>query len=399
MPRHYNDLVKVAAARNRTDGARRTGDRKAQITRAAAELFHRNGYDSVTMGEIATAVGITVGALYRHFRSKQELLEHTVLQGGLAMAEAARRPDLDAALAAMASTVLDRRDISGLWQRETRHLPSDRRIEIRRFFAMVGSDLAGILRTSRPELSSGDADLLIWATLPIFGSPAFHDLTLPRPRFDKLMTDLGAAVCRIDTAGRTWSTPRSPAPAGLPRASRREALITAAAKLFHERGYVAVKNEDIGAAIGIAGPSIYNHFQAKSELLVVALTRAAEGLQLGAAASLAAADTARDALHLLLCHYVRHTLTHTDLARILVTESAHLPAPYRETILRTRQDYADEWAALIRSERPELTDTEALIITHAVLTMVNDVARTKHLRVRLDLEAALIDLGSAILWH
>jgi AcrR family transcriptional regulator len=62
----------------------RPRNRKAQIVSIAAELFHRQGYHAVTMEEIASAVGITAGALYRHFRNKQELLARTVLDGLLA---------------------------------------------------------------------------------------------------------------------------------------------------------------------------------------------------------------------------------------------------------------------------------------------------------------------------
>ncbi|MEV6574403.1 TetR family transcriptional regulator [Streptomyces sp. NPDC051577] len=42
---------------------------------AGAEMFHRNGYANATLGEIAGAAGVTKGALYFHFASKDELAD------------------------------------------------------------------------------------------------------------------------------------------------------------------------------------------------------------------------------------------------------------------------------------------------------------------------------------
>ncbi len=45
-------------------------------------------------------------------------------------------------------------------------------------------------------------------------------------------------------------------------------LIAAAERLVAERGYLAVRLEDIGAAAGVSGPAIYRHFPNKEALLV-----------------------------------------------------------------------------------------------------------------------------------
>jgi AcrR family transcriptional regulator len=47
-------------------------------------MFHRNGYANATLGEIAGAAGVTKGALYFHFASKDELAE-AVQQRGCAL--------------------------------------------------------------------------------------------------------------------------------------------------------------------------------------------------------------------------------------------------------------------------------------------------------------------------
>ena len=45
---------------------------------AAIELFSKNGYDGVTTEEIATEAGFSEKTLFRHFKSKQNLLEQAI---------------------------------------------------------------------------------------------------------------------------------------------------------------------------------------------------------------------------------------------------------------------------------------------------------------------------------
>jgi AcrR family transcriptional regulator len=46
---------------------------KTKVERAAVELFAANGVDGVSIAEIAAAAGVSQGALYRHYPSKEEL--------------------------------------------------------------------------------------------------------------------------------------------------------------------------------------------------------------------------------------------------------------------------------------------------------------------------------------
>jgi Bacterial regulatory proteins, tetR family len=49
------------------------------------------------------------------------------------------------------------------------------------------------------------------------------------------------------------------------------------AGLFAERTYAGVSIEEVGAALGIAGASVYNHFPSKSGILITALARGKRG--------------------------------------------------------------------------------------------------------------------------
>lgn len=53
-------------------------DTKKKILSKALELFSAYGYDSVSVGEIAAAVGIKAPSLYNHFPSKQAIFDGIV---------------------------------------------------------------------------------------------------------------------------------------------------------------------------------------------------------------------------------------------------------------------------------------------------------------------------------
>ena len=89
---------------------------KARVEKAATELFAANGVDGVSIGDIATAAGVSQGALYRHYPSKEELawslFSIAYLRTGAELDQIrARQPDLRARIGAMVAhfcTLYDR---------------------------------------------------------------------------------------------------------------------------------------------------------------------------------------------------------------------------------------------------------------------------------------------------
>ncbi|MBY7142638.1 TetR/AcrR family transcriptional regulator [Virgibacillus sp. NKC19-3] len=53
---------------------------KTKILEAAVELFFTKGYEQTTMQNIMHATKLSKGALYHHFKSKQEILEYYTMQ-------------------------------------------------------------------------------------------------------------------------------------------------------------------------------------------------------------------------------------------------------------------------------------------------------------------------------
>ncbi|MGH3760535.1 TetR/AcrR family transcriptional regulator [Actinophytocola sp.] len=427
---------------------RRLRNRKAQLADAAAELFRKHGYHQVSVHDIAAAAGVTGPAVYRHFRGKQDILAHVLLSGmdvfGLVTEEALAEPgspaeQLDGLLRAVAALAVDRREVTALWRWEGRHLDRADQAKIRHRGGELMAQWGIALRDARPELSTADAELLCWAALSVFGSVSVHHVSLPRRRFEACLSELAAAVLAWGpptggpaepapprpaattsvsgsegafagwtdeqrsreerTTSSAGGTPASQRPSAANRLapSRREELLSAATRLFGDRGFHAVSMEDIGAAAGIAGPSIYRYFPGKSAILVAAGYRMADRLARSADTAIGEGGDPRDRLTRLVSSYVDILLASESLMATFVSELDNLPDPDRKELVRVQRSYVAQWTGQLRTLAPELSEPEARITVHAALTIVNDLARTPRIAARPGIAAELAELAVTVL--
>ena len=150
------------------------------------------------------------------------------------------------------------------------------------------------------------------------------------------------------------------------RPYRRDEILAAAVKLFHERGYHATGMDDIGAEAGISGPAIYRHFRGKEEILEILLLEAAQtGLE-AAHEVVSAAPSPRQALERLARHYVETIATNPALAFVGVYERRTLSAETRAKMDRLERLHLEEWLHALLQLRPQLHDGEARIMIRAV---------------------------------
>ncbi|MBR0205211.1 MAG: TetR/AcrR family transcriptional regulator [Clostridia bacterium] len=70
------------------------GDTKERILLTALELFAHKGYEAASVSDIAGALGITKGALYRHFTSKRAIFDAILARMEAQDGEQARDHDL-----------------------------------------------------------------------------------------------------------------------------------------------------------------------------------------------------------------------------------------------------------------------------------------------------------------
>lgn len=379
----------------------RPHNRRELIVAAARELFYRHGYANVAMSDIATAVSIGPSALYRHFRGKQEVLYAVVteaLESCLAGLDTGRPGDLDMAVREFAGTALARRELGVLWQREARHLPAEQ------YAALSGKLHAGRralveqLTACRPQLVPAHVELLAWCVPGVAVSVAYQHVELPAPDYQDLIASLmrGVAWAELPALGED-ARERLGRVKVLTHRSRREALLAAATELFAERGYASVSLEDTGAAVGIAGQSIYNHFSCKHEILATIVNRGAELLWLDLAEVLASAQDHEAALRLLALRYIRSALANRHLVTLIATETEHLHEADRLRSRQFQRDYVAEWMHLMHSVHPAMSEAEARVRVQAFLTIVNDVVRTPRLRSRTGIAGNMHQLGCTLL--
>lgn len=77
--------------------------RRAELLDRASALFVQHGYDNVSLNDLIAAAGVSKGAFYHWFSSKDELITALAERGGRAQLAA-----IEEALAASRGTALDR---------------------------------------------------------------------------------------------------------------------------------------------------------------------------------------------------------------------------------------------------------------------------------------------------
>lgn len=370
----------------------------------AADLFRRHGYHNVGVSDIAAAAGITGPAVYRHFVSKQAILGHLVLTGldcaTDAVAGALRTASSDAErLAVLARTLaalmVERRELGALWRREGRNLPPEARAKLAARVRRATTEGSALIRRVRPELSAADAELLCWAALSVYGSVSEHHVSLPRSRFEAQLASLALAAVHsalppVDGPKAGIGMPsRTTTVRSRPPQTRREQLLVLAARMFCERGFHGVTMEEIGAAAGITGPSIYRHYASKADLLLAMCARVGERLRLGVDAA--------TGLRALAESFVDTVLQCRDLVAAYLMERDNLPERDRAEVRRLQRAYVAEWVALLLAQQPALDEKTARIRVHAAFAVVNDLARTPRFASRPDLGPQLVALALAVL--
>src|SRR5215469_2245402 len=78
------------AGKNMRYPAKETAAKHERIVKEASRLFREHGFENVTVGEVMKAAGLTHGAFYAHFGSKQELEKAAVAYGQELSANRAR---------------------------------------------------------------------------------------------------------------------------------------------------------------------------------------------------------------------------------------------------------------------------------------------------------------------
>jgi AcrR family transcriptional regulator len=155
------------------------------------------------------------------------------------------------------------------------------------------------------------------------------------------------------------------------KSDRRLQLLAAAERLFAERGFLAVRLEDIGAAAGVSGPAIYRHFPNKESLLVELLVGISASLLAGARAVIDRGDDGAATLDGLIDFHLDFALGEPDLIRIQDRDLAHLPAPAERQVRKAQRQYVEIWVGVLRELNPGRAEADARLMAHAVFGLLN----------------------------
>jgi len=146
------------------------------------------------------------------------------------------------------------------------------------------------------------------------------------------------------------------------RPHRRDEILAAATKLFHEKGFHATGMDDIGAAAGITGPAIYRHFNNKEEILERIIVDAAFNVREKANEIVQEASSPMEVLRGLVELFVEITVDNPSLAHVALFERRTLPNETRAAMERAERLYFEEWVHALTQVRPDLSDTEARVM-------------------------------------
>ncbi|MEV6135069.1 TetR family transcriptional regulator [Nocardia sp. NPDC051990] len=378
---------------------RRPKNRRAQIAAASAAAFGALGYHSVSMDDIASGLGISSAALYRHYPSKYALFREELLRVGRVMTESVELPEaagqgmiadgvggvgefrtperrLRHVLDALIRVTIENRSTVTLVRWEGRYLePEDLTVLTDQKLAVV--DAIGMqLAALRPELAEDELRVLCAALLSVITSIADHHAGLPAKSLARLLTSACWSIVPAELPVLEVNV-ELPAAAEIPDSFKHELLLRKAVELFHDRGYPNVSVEEIATAAGLSAASaVYRFYRGKSDLLAAAFRRAADRVSGAIGPAVAATADAEEALTTLIEQYVDGSFSERELLFVYYTEFQHVPSDERTVLRNIQRLNVEEWARLLRDVRPELSPAEARFLIHAAFALVVDLGRT-----------------------
>lgn len=370
---------------------RRPKDRKAQITRAAAETFSAQGYHATSMEAIASKVGISAPALYRHYPSKYEMFSVVVGSLGQQLVDCTAFVDelSDAEVQSDAPAVLEQavdglitssilnREASGLFRWQGRYLQPEDQAKLMTQMHTVGARLKRPISVMRPELNSLEQWTLTVALVSVAGSIIGHRLQLPDDEIKPLLIRASQSVVatqlpRADDIGvnrpSVWRI-------FTPDAGPYEALLHSAVLLFGKQGYAETGVTEIADAVGVPASGVYRYFSSKSDILTTGLQRAVDRIA-GEMAAIAGVFAEPDeALRRLIEAYVATVFANPELASVYDTERVNLAPAERELLRDSERAFIETWARPLMAVRPDLDAMHAKFLVHALAALVDDLGR------------------------
>jgi len=350
---------------------KRPKERKTDIVANARRLFVEHGYQNVSMAAIAESVGITAGALYRHFANKAVLLE-AVFDDSFGYLDNQVSGSTFDEIVDDALAKADQRYTADLWSREVRHLPEDSQERLRSRMRAWTRAFVPPLHRLRDDLEEGQDDLIAWALQSLLsglGNDAMG-VTPEARRSAVRRAMLVVAHTQLDPMGGN----REPHQRRFLPSSMRERLLLAAIDEFGQHGYGETSLATIGAAVDVTGQNLYGYFDSKATLWRAVVERGIHAAWIGLEDALSVAATPTDALAGAVRSHLRLAHPWTEVRMPQRPED-----DLTEYLRGAQREYLKEWVWLIRQIQPSVGRHEARLRVLLAFMLISDLRRTPHL--------------------
>jgi AcrR family transcriptional regulator len=148
------------------------------------------------------------------------------------------------------------------------------------------------------------------------------------------------------------------------------AILSAAAAVFAEKGYHNASIRDIARASGVSLSGLYYYFDSKEEVLFLIQDRAFETLLTRLEEKLADVADPTDRLHVLIENQLNYFIANMAEMKVLSHEAESLSGDYLKQVTSKKKRVTEIGTSILRELRPDSTLNER-VATFALFGMMN----------------------------
>lgn len=131
--------------------------------------------------------------------------------------------------------------------------------------------------------------------------------------------------------------------------TRKDEIVSSAAKLFLERGYSAVTMRDLAKQLGIKAASLYNHISSKHEILETLIISVAEAFTIGMNEIVESEISTLEKVERVIHLHIDVTVKNQDALGSLNNDWMHLEGKALPYFEKMRNQYEENFRQIIKS--------------------------------------------------
>ncbi len=155
-------------------------------------------------------------------------------------------------------------------------------------------------------------------------------------------------------------------------------VVTAAGRLFAERGYQGTSMRDLGRELGLLGSSLYAHVESKQDLLVEVVEEGSRLFRASAESAMAEGGSPSVRLARLIAGHVGVVLANPDVVRTFLNEARMLDDAHRRRVIAARDSYEAVFRQVVGagvSDGSFRPDADPKLSSIFVLSVLNAIER------------------------